>query len=193
MQSEETQGGKAQDCGAAAGEAAKDQTRVHEAAQHVLQQVRVFAEQYEVFIRVFVMVCARRLIQTCACGNEQEKVRVLTAENAALRLQIAQQAERSQSDAQKQVCGVCLLHTQMRFCHHRQILEQVCRHFCLHIHSRCRIVHGTVHLVACATQERPKKPAACVLYHVRLCYLLAGHVLHLCALRLRVETDVYNT
>ncbi len=53
MQSEETQGGKAQDCRAAAGEAAKDQTRVHEAAQHVLQQVRLFAEQYEVFIRVF--------------------------------------------------------------------------------------------------------------------------------------------
>jgi hypothetical protein len=91
MQSEETQGGKAQNSRAATGETANDHTRVHEAAQHVLQQVRLFAEQYEVFIRAFcddlrkatdAHVCMWEWTGESACLDRRE-CRPATADSAA--------------------------------------------------------------------------------------------------------------
>jgi polyhydroxyalkanoate synthesis regulator phasin len=45
-------------------------------------------------------------MQTCVCVCAQEQVRVLTAEVAALRQQVAELAERSQQDTSNEVCGV---------------------------------------------------------------------------------------
>jgi len=109
---------------------------------------------------------------------------VLTAENAALRLQIAQQAQTLQSDAREQVSVVSLLHTQMQLSCLICVLHHVSWNLYLRICSCCRNDHGTVHITACATQQRPKQPAACMLYHVRLCNVLSLHVRHTCALLL---------
>ncbi len=49
--------------------------------------------------------------------NEQEEVRRLTAENAALRLQLQQQGERLQRDARKEVpCDYRLFITSVNLC-----------------------------------------------------------------------------
>ena len=56
---------------------------------------------------IFAMVSARATdANVCVCVRAQEQVRVLTAEVAALRQQVAELAERSQQDTSNEVCGV---------------------------------------------------------------------------------------
>ena len=117
---------------------------------------------------------------------------MLTAENAALRLQIAQHAQTLQSDAREQVSVVSLLHTQMQLFCLICVLRYVSWNLYLRICSCCRNDHGTVHVTACATQQRPKQPAAFMLYHVRFCNAFSLHVRHPCAMLLDAPTDVYN-
>jgi hypothetical protein len=193
MQREEMEGDDAQNCeGAAGNQTSQDPTDVHTAAHKLMEQVRLFTEQYEVIFGVVLWFAHVRLTQMCACRTTQEKVRVLTAENAALRLQIAQQEQTLQSDAREQVSCVCLLYTQMQLFCFIHVLHHVSWNLYLRIYSCCRNDHGTVHVTACATQQRPKQPAAFMLYHVRLCNALSLHVRHPCALLLDAPTDVYN-
>lgn len=107
MQSAEREGGSAPGGGGAAGNhAAHEQTDLAAAKETLCEQVRLFARQYEVIVSFcltwFALV---RLMRMCACHG-QAQVAKLTAENAALRQQLAQQAATLQLDATKQVGGV---------------------------------------------------------------------------------------
>lgn len=107
MQREEREGGSAPGGrGAAARHGAHEPTDISAAKETLCEQVRLFAHQYEVIVSFcltgFALV---RLMRMCA-WHVQAQVAKLTAENAALRQQLAQQAATLQRDAEKQVGGV---------------------------------------------------------------------------------------
>ena len=115
---------------------------------------------------------------------EQEQVRMLTEENAALRLQLTQQAERLRADALVEVCVVCLLHVGIRPAARHQRLMQISWHIYLYVWLR-----GRNDFVVCfhATQERVKEPAALVLNDIRLRWLLVFHGECWCALYMQMR------
>ena len=116
--------------------------------------------------------------------DEQEQVRMLTEENAALRLQLAQQAERLRVDALLEVCVVCLLHVGICQAALHQRLVQISWNIYLYVWLR-----GRNDFVVCfhATYERVKKPAALVLNNVRLGWLLLFHGECWCALYMQMR------
>ena len=85
----------------------------------------------------------------------------LTAENAALRLQLAQM----QKNAMIEVRRFCLLHVRIHQCARQQLFVQMLWNLYLCICLRARNLRGRNHLVVllCATQNRQKKPAALAL------------------------------
>ena len=136
---------------------------------------------------------------------EQEQVRMLTEENAALRLQLTQQAERLRADAllnaalrlqlaqqaeslranaMIEVCVVCLLHVGICQAALHQSLVQISWNIDLYVWLR-----GRNDFVVCfhATQERVKEPAALVLNNVRLGWLLLFHGECRCALYMQMR------
>ena len=70
--------------------------------------------------------------------DEQEQVRMLTEENAALRLQLALQAERLRADALLEVSVVCLLHVGIRQAALHQRLVQISWNIYLYVWLRGR-------------------------------------------------------
>ena len=115
---------------------------------------------------------------------EQEQVRMLTEENAALRLQLAQQAERLRADALLEVCVVCLLHVGICQAALHQRLVQISWNIDLYVWLR-----GRNDFVVCfhATYDRVKEPAALVLNDIRLSWLLLFHGEYLCALYMQMR------
>ena len=115
---------------------------------------------------------------------EQEQVRMLTEENAALRLQLAQQAERLRADALLEVCVVCLLHVGICQAALHQRLVQISWNIDLYVWLRGR---NDFVVFFHATQERVKEPAALVLNDIRLRWLLVFHDECLCALYMQMR------
>ena len=78
MQRKEMEGDDAQDwAGAADKQAAQDPTDVHTAAHKLLEQVRLFAEQHEVFSRSCAMGCASATnANVCMSHDTGESARV---------------------------------------------------------------------------------------------------------------------
>lgn len=123
MQSRERQGGSAQGCGSAAGgQVAELQPWDLEAAtDKFVEQVRQSARQHAVVVGAFGVRERRRgatvrLMRRVHVRNEQEQVRMLTEENAALRVQLALQAERLRADALVEVCCLFITRRNMPSC-----------------------------------------------------------------------------
>ena len=191
MQSRERQGGSAQGCGSAAGgQVAELQPWDLEAAtDKFVEQVRQSARQHAVVVGAFGVRERRRgatvrLMRRVHVRNEQEQVRMLTEENAALRMQLALQAERLRADAMLEVCVVCLLHVGICQAALHQRLVQISWNIYLYIWLRCR---NDLVVCFCVTYERVKKPAAIVLNDIRLSWLLVFHSECLCALYMQMR------
>ena len=109
-------------------------------------------------------------------------MRTLTTEVADLKEQLAQQQQRLQRDAKKEVCIICLLHARLRILRLHQLLQHRSWHLDLCIRLPSRDVRGRNHLVdlLCATHERQKDPPALKLNAVCLYW-------HACAALLRPD------
>jgi hypothetical protein len=134
--------------GAAARQGAHEQTDIAAAKETLFEQVRLFARQCEVIVSIFLTWFALvRLMRMCA-RREQAQVAKLTKENAALRLQLAQQAATLQRDADKRVGVVYGFF----------IICAAANHWHLSTPGACMPASLSLHTIAlaeCARQESP--------------------------------------
>ena len=149
MEREEREGGSAPGGGGDAGNhAAHEQTDLAAAKETLCEQVRLFAHQYEVIVSFYLTWFALvRLMRMCA-RRGQAQVAKLTAENAALRQQLAQQAATLQRDAEKRVGGVYGFFITCAAANHWPLsTPAACMPASLSLH--------TLALAECAPQESP--------------------------------------